>query len=222
MKSNLKLLIVDDVHESLMDRLTNMSIDYSYQPDIEIASIPSILQSYTGIVVRSKIQLNSQFLSNQPQLKLIARAGSGMDNIDLKFAVENGIACINAPEANANAVGELAVGLLLSLNRRIVKSNREVNKLVWDREGNRGLELSNAIVGIIGFGNTGSSVAHKLSGFGCQIMAYDKYKTGYGTNQIKESSLEDVMSESDIISFHIPLTFETEKWISDEWISKTW
>ncbi len=220
MKSNLKLLIVDDVHESLMDRLTNMSIDYSYQPDIEIASIPSILQSYTGIVVRSKIQLNSQFLSNQPQLKLIARAGSGMDNIDLKFAVENGIACINAPEANANAVGELAVGLLLSLNRRIVKSNREVNKLVWDREGNRGLELSNAIVGIIGFGNTGSSVAHKLSGFGCQIMAYDKYKTGYGTNQIKESSLEDVMSESDIISFHIPLTFETEKWISDEWISK--
>ena len=135
MKSNLKLLIVDDVHESLMDRLTNMSIDYSYQPDIEIASIPSILQSYTGIVVRSKIQLNSQFLSNQPQLKLIARAGSGMDNIDLKFAVENGIACINAPEANANAVGELAVGLLLSLNRRIVKSNREVNKLVWDREG---------------------------------------------------------------------------------------
>ncbi|MFT5513337.1 MAG: D-3-phosphoglycerate dehydrogenase [Bacteroidia bacterium] len=218
MNKALKLLIVDDMHNSLMNRLDQLGISFSYQPTIQRDQIIEELKSYSGIIVRSKINLNAEFLSSQPQLKFIARAGSGMDNVDLDAAEKRGILCINAAEANADAVGEHAVGLMLALKHRIVKSNREVVQYVWDREGNRGGEIKNSTVGIIGYGNTGSAVARKLAGFGCKIVAYDKYKSDFSEGDVNEVSLEQLMAEADVISFHIPLTSETKNWINLSWI----
>lgn len=218
MNKALKLLIVDDVHKGLMARLDQLGVSYTYQPDIQSGQIEKELKSYTGIVVRSKIVLNADFLTAQPQLKVIARAGSGMDNIDLPTAEKCGILCFNAAEANADAVGEQAVGMLLALQHRIIKSNREVAKANWDREGNRGEEIGNKIIGIIGYGNTGSAVARKLAGFGSKVIAYDKYKCDFGNDYVEEVSLTQLMREADIITFHIPLTSETNKWINKTWI----
>lgn len=220
MKNLLSVLIVDDVHLVLLERFDALSVEYSYQPNIKPEDISSELAKYSGIVLRSKLKLTAEFLSEQPQLKLIARAGSGMDNIDVEFANKNGIVCLNAPEANANAVGEQTVGMMLALQHRIVKSNREVKDLTWDREGNRGVELGKATIGIIGYGNTGRSVAQKLKGFGSKVLAYDKYKSGFETSDVEESSLEKIMEVADIISFHIPLNQETTNWINKSWISK--
>jgi D-3-phosphoglycerate dehydrogenase / 2-oxoglutarate reductase len=219
MKTALKFLIVDDVHLYLMDRLDNLNIQFSYQPTIHSDEIAEELKEYNGIVVRSKLRLDATFIESQPQLKIIARAGSGMDNIDLDAAMKKGITCINAAEANSDSVGEQTLGMLLSLNHNITKSNNEVKKSVWDREGNRGQEIKNKTVGIVGYGNTGSAVAKKLSGFGCRTIAYDKYKQNYSNDFVEEVDLEYLMTESDVISFHIPLTAETSGWICDNWIN---
>ncbi len=220
MKFKLNILIVDDVHNELMRRLEQMGIDYTYKPEITAEEISETLVAYNGIVVRSKLNVTADFLKKQPQLKFIARAGSGMDNIDLDEAEKRHIVCVNAGEANADAVGEHGLGLLLSLKHNIVKSNRELVQNTWDREGNRGQEIGNKTIGIIGFGNTGSAFARKLQGFGCRVIAYDKYKNGFSNQYIEEVSLSYLESEADIISFHIPLTSETSQWIRSAWISR--
>ncbi|MCO4819415.1 MAG: phosphoglycerate dehydrogenase [Bacteroidetes bacterium] len=218
MNHKLHILIVDEVHEELMICLKELGIDYTYSPEIAVDAIPGELLSYNGIIVRSKLHLTSEFLQMQPQLKFIARAGSGMDNIDLDEAERRNIMCVNAGEANADAVAEHALGLLLSLQHKIVKSNRELVQNKWDREGNRGQEIGTKTIGIIGFGNTGSALARKLQGFGCRVIAYDKYKKGFASHYVEEVSLEYLESKSDIISFHIPLTSETTDWIRSEWL----
>jgi D-3-phosphoglycerate dehydrogenase len=220
MDSKLSVLIVDDVHSGLMERFDELSIQYSYQPDIHSNEIANVIKDYTALVVRSKIRIDKSLLQANKQLVLIARAGSGMDNIDLEYAGICNVTCMNTPEANADAVAEQTVGMLLALNHNLVKSNRQVVNGVWQREDNRGIELSNCTVGIIGYGNTGSAFASKLAGFGCKIMAYDKYKHGFGSELVEETELEDLMAHSDVISFHIPLTQETKNWIGAAWIDE--
>ncbi len=129
-----------------------------------------------------------------------------MENIDVPYCEERGIRLFNAPEGNRDAVGEHAVGMLLSLFNSLCKGDREVRKAVWDREGNRGVELGERSVGIIGFGNTGSAFAEKLKGFGCRILAYDKFRTDHGGEGVEAVPLEVLMEEADLLSFHVPLT----------------
>lgn len=219
MNSKLNILIIDEVHPLLMDRLDALSIEYKYQPEITAEEVSDVLKTYNAVIVRSKMKFTESFLADQPQLELIARAGSGMDNINLDYASKRGIICINAASANADAVGEQTVGMLLALNHRIVKSNREVAKSLWQREANRGVELKRKTVGIIGYGHTGSAVAKKLSSFECRIMAYDKYKTGFGSDFVEEVSYEELLKSADVITFHVPLTLETNQWINADWIA---
>ena len=129
-----------------MSTLTQLGVDFQYKPTIKPSAVSQYLKAFSGIVVRSKIMLDAEFLQNQPQLKLIARAGSGMDNIDLEEAERLNIKCMNAGEANADSVAEHAMGLLLALRQKIVKSNRELVNHKWDREGNRGIEIKNKTV----------------------------------------------------------------------------
>lgn len=218
MAKSIHILIVDDLHPSLMEGLDKKSISYSYQPDIKPADVAKEMANFNVLIVRSKIQLDSMFFDMNPQLELVARAGSGMDNIDLETAHSRGITCINAPEANCDAVGEQSLATLLSLLHNVVKGNTEVSNGKWDREGNRGVELGSLTVGIIGYGHTGSAVARKLSGFGCEVLAYDKYKEDFGSEGVKEVSLTRLMEDSDVVSFHVPLTEETTKWVSTEFV----
>jgi D-3-phosphoglycerate dehydrogenase len=188
--------------------------DYSGSYD----EIKTKLSDYHGLVIRSRIPVDKAFLESGTNLKFIARSGAGLENIDLAAAKENGITVYNSPEGNMDAVGEHAIGMLLSLFNYLNKADREVRAGIWDREGNRGLELAGRTVGIIGFGHMGSAFAKKLSGFDCRIMAYDKYKTDYAPTYVEEVSLETVKAESDVISIHLPLSQETDHYIDRAFI----
>jgi D-3-phosphoglycerate dehydrogenase len=137
-----------------------------------------------------------------------------MDNIDDQCAEDHGVFCFNAGEANADAVGEQTLAMLLAMFTRLVKSHQEVVDGRWDREGNRGLELKGRTVGILGFGNTGSAVAKKLRGFGVRVIAHDKYLEGFGSDVVEEVSEETLLRESDILTLHVPLTAETKNWLN--------
>lgn len=216
----MKVLIIDDVDSLLIGGLEKIGYSVTYNPTITRAEIIQSIAPYQVLVVRTKTQIDKEIIEAGFHLKFIARAGSGLDNIDLDFAQQKGIQCFNAGEANADAVGEHTLGMLLSLLRNLAKADFEVRNKVWDREGNRGFELNGKTIGIIGFGNTGKAFAKKLSGFDVKVMAYDKYLTNYSNKFAREATLEQIFEESDILSLHIPLTFETKNWVSGKFLNR--
>jgi D-3-phosphoglycerate dehydrogenase len=170
--------------------------------------------------MRSKLTFDKDWIDKAPSLECIGRLGSGMDNIDEQYAQSKGIACFNAPEGNRNAVAEHTIGVLLSLLANIAKSAAEVKHYIWDRKGNEGIELAELTVGVIGYGNVGSQLAKRLKGFGCTILAYDKFKTGFGNEVVEECSLETLQKEADIISIHVPLNQSSKNMINDVFIEQ--
>jgi D-3-phosphoglycerate dehydrogenase len=211
----MKILIADSMHSSLFNMLEERNWEYDYQPKFKRADIKSVLPQYDGLIIRSKTYLDRELLSEAVNLKFIARAGAGLDLIDLDVASEYGIKVFHAGTGNRDAVSEHALGMLLALFNNILKADREVRNGIWDREGNRGVELMNKTVGIIGYGNNGTATAKRMSGFGCKVLAYDKYRDNYGDTFAEEASLEQIMEEADIISLHIPLT-EISRYLIDE------
>ncbi|MEO5569946.1 MAG: NAD(P)-dependent oxidoreductase [Bacteroidia bacterium] len=179
------------------------------------------ISEYNGAVIRSRFLMDKELLDAAQNLKFIARAGAGMENIDVDYAKSKGIACLNSPEGNRDAVGEFAIGHLLSFFRKINKADSEVRKGTWLREENRGVELQGKTVAIIGFGNMGSAFAKKLSGFEVNILAYDKYISidSVKYSFVKQVAMERIFDETDIISFHIPLTEETRYLVHDDFIN---
>ena len=204
-----RILITDDIHPVLCEKLRDAGMQCDVLTDLDYDGILQIVGQYDALVVRSKIAIDRNFIDNALNLKCIGRVGAGMETIDVAYAESRGIRCLNSPEGNRTAVGEHAVGLLLALFNKICKADCEVRCGKWLREDNRGLEVSGKTVAIIGFGNMGSSFARCLSGFGCRIIAYDKYKTGYAPDYVKEVSLPQVFEQADVVSFHVPLTDET-------------
>lgn len=215
----MKVLIIDKVHEVLPQGLRQLGYEVEYQPDISMEEIFQKMGDYDGVVVRSKIYIDNNFLDKAPRLKWIARAGAGMDNVDERVATERGIQCVHAGGANANAVGEHAIGMLLSLLHKINQGDAQLRKYIFNRQANEGYELRGQKVGIIGYGHTGKSFASKLSGFGVEVLAYDKYINVEGNHYIKSSSLDEIFEQADIISFHVPLTDETYHYLNDAWLS---
>lgn len=216
----MKVAFIDTVHPTLEDELkrNGYQCDEFYHPSREEMKIK--IRDYDGIVIRSRFRMDEDFLQHATQLKFIARSGAGMENIDLEYCEKRNITCFNSPEGNADAVGEHAVAMLLSLFNNIIRADAEVRKGIWEREGNRGYELEGKTVGIIGFGNMGSAFAKKLRGFDCKILAYDKYKTNFAPDYVQEVSMEKLMQESDIISLHLPINDETKYFVNADFISK--
>lgn len=205
----MKVLFIDEVHEVLAQRLKVHDFECIDATKWTRAECIKQLNDIDGIVVRSRFPMDEDFLSHAPNLKFIARSGAGMENIDLSYTELKEINCFNAPEGNRNAVAEHALGMLLSLFNHLNKGDHEVRKGVWDREGNRGIELDGKTVGIIGYGNNGSAFAKKLAGFDVKIYAFDKYKSDFGTEQITETDLNTIFESCDVVSFHIPQNEET-------------
>jgi D-3-phosphoglycerate dehydrogenase len=205
----MKVLFIDTVHEILEERLRQKGFTCidgtSWSRDECINSLNDI----QGIVVRSRFPMDESFLQHAPKLRFIARSGAGMENIDLNYTSDKNIICFNAPEGNRNAVGEHALGMLLSLFNNLCRGNNEVRNGIWKREENRGVELDGKTVGIIGYGNNGSTFAKKLSGFDVDVIAYDKYKLNFSDQYAREVNMEELFKRSDIISFHIPQNEET-------------
>jgi D-3-phosphoglycerate dehydrogenase len=216
----MKVYFADTAHPSLMERLAQAGFDCLMPQALNAANASELLADATGIVIRSKIKITAGLIEKLPQLRFIARVGAGMENIDVDFATKKGIVCLHAPEGNRNAVAEHALGMLLALMNNLLRADREVRQGIWKREENRGYELSGLTVGLIGYGNTGAAFAKLLAGFDLTVLAYDKYKTGFGGGYVKESTPERIYSEADVLSLHVPLTQETTGLVGFEMLSR--
>lgn len=208
------------MHLSLLEMLLSKGWSYDYCPTIKPQEVIEKIADYQGLIVRSKLNINKEFLAVAKNLKFIARAGAGLDQIDLQEVKARNIALFNAPEGNRYAVAEHAIAMLLSLFNHLMKADQEVRKGIWDREGNRGLELYGKTVGIIGYGNMGSAFANCLAGFGCRVLAYDKYHPVLRDNFATPVSMQTFYEEVDIVSLHIPLTAETNNLLNFNYLSQ--
>ena len=206
----MKVVFIDTVHSVLEVRLVTNDFSCVDATKLSRENCIPLIADADGIVVRSRFPMDAEFLSQAPKLKFIARAGAGMENIDEEYAKQNDIKLYNAPEGNRNAVGEHALGMLLSLFNKLHTADRDVRLGKWEREPNRGVELDGKTVGLIGFGNNGQAFAKKLRGFDVEVIAYDKYKSGFGTADVEEVDMNAIFKRADVLSFHIPQTVETK------------
>ncbi len=214
-----QVIFIDSVHPVLEQKLEQAGMVCLQHTKTNFETLQSILQEAYGIVIRSRFTIDSDFLKFCPNLKFIARSGSGLENIDTKACKDLGIRVYNSPEGNRNAVAEHALGMLLSLLHKIQKADKEVRQGEWNRESNRGEELDGKTVGIIGYGNNGAAFAKKLRGFDVRVLAYDKYKSGFGDHLVQECTLNAILEQADVISFHIPQNKETRSFLNKEFVS---
>ena len=214
----MKVLFVDTVHPLLWEGLTKNGYECVEGYDLPKEQIQQIIPDFHGIIIRSRFKIDSTFLDTCNNLKFIARSGSGLENINVQYAEQKGIKCFNAAEGNAQAVAEHALGMLLSLFNNLNKADAEIRSGIWKREENRGHELSGKTIGIIGYGNNGSAFAKVLQGFGCTVLAYDKYLESFKTNWAEQVKIQEIFQRTDVLSLHIPLTEETRFLFNDNYL----
>jgi len=219
-KEPFKVLFADIVHPILNKELKKLNFICENLADKNGQTVEELIHLYDGLVIRSKVNLDRNQLEKAKKLKFIARAGAGMESIDVKFAESKGIHCINAPEGNKDAVADHVIGMILTLFKNLHIADLEVKKGIWHRESNRGIELTGKTVGIIGYGFTGGEVAKRLKGFDVKVLANDKYKSGFSDNFVSEATLDQIFLEADILSLHLPLTPETRFMVDDKFFNR--
>ena len=212
------ILHADSNHPTLLKQLEaagHHNIEAYDQSEQEILENQHL---YDGIVIRSRFHIGKDFLNAAPNLKFIARVGAGLESIDVEYAEKRGVKLFSAPEGNRNAVGEHALGMLLSLFNKLNQADRQVREGLWYREANRGVELEGKTVGIIGYGNMGKSFAKKLQGFDVKVLCFDILE-GVGDELADQVSLEEFRRDCDVVSLHTPWTPETNRMVNKDFIA---
>ena len=217
--SNIKILHIDSNHPLLWEQLQQAGFQNEADFSSSKQEVEAKIENYHGIVIRSRFKIDKTFLDKATNLQFIARVGAGLESIDCDYATAKGIHLIAAPEGNANAVGEHAIGMLLSLFNNLNKANNEVKSGQWKREANRGHELEGKTIGIIGYGNMGKSFAKKLRGFDVTVLCHDILPNMSDANAT-QVSLSELQERADVLSLHTPWTPETDKMINSDFINK--
>ena len=217
--SNIKILHIDSNHPLLWEQLQQAGFQNEADFTSSKQEVEAKIENYHGIVIRSRFKIDKAFLDKATNLQFIARVGAGLESIDCDYATAKGIHLIAAPEGNANAVGEHAIGMLLSLFNNLNKANNEVKSGQWKREANRGHELEGKTIGIIGYGNMGKSFAKKLRGFDVTVLCHDTL-SNIGDTNATQVSLSELQERADILSLHTPWTPETDKMINADFINQ--
>lgn len=217
--ANIKILHIDSNHPLLWEQLEQAGFQNEADFTSSKQEIEAKIENYHGIVIRSRFKIDKTFLDKATNLQFIARVGAGLESINCDYAIAKGIHLIAAPEGNANAVGEHAIGMILSLFNNLNKANNEVKSGQWKREANRGHELEGKTVGIIGYGNMGKSFAKKLRGFDVTVLCYD-ILPNKGDANATQVSLEELQESADVLSLHTPWTPETDKMINADFINQ--
>lgn len=216
-----KVLIVAPVHDVLLNTLESLGYQLDFKIKISQEEAEAIAFEYEGIITSTRLQMDRAFIDKAPSLKWVGRMGSGMEIIDVDYANAKNILCFSSPEGNANAVAEQALGMLLSLQHKINSAFAEMQHGIWLRDENRGIELEGLTAGIIGYGHNGSAFAKKLCAMDVQVLALDKYKSGFATTSIKEcQSIDEIYEAADIISFHLPLNDETRYYFNQDFLER--
>ncbi len=215
-----KILVLDDIHPVFFKELCNSNCSFSKHPDWSYDQILLNIHKFDAVVVNSKTSVDAKLIQLGTKLKVIARPGSGMENIDLVFAFNRGIQCFNSPEGNANAVAEHALALLLTLSNRLHVALPQVKNKQWLRLENTGFELKNKTIGIVGFGHTGSAFAKLANALGMKVFAYDKYRYDFNCDYVEKVDLNKLLKYSDVISLHLPLTAETTSFFNTNLVRK--
>lgn len=216
--NKIKILHIDSNHTLLMQQLEQLGFQNETDFTSTKEEIESKIQNYHGIVIRSRFKIDKTFLDKATNLQFIARVGAGLESIDCEYAISKNIHLIAAPEGNRNAVGEHALGMLLSIFNNLNRADAEVKKGQWNREANRGHELDGKTVGIIGYGNMGKAFAKKLRGFEVEVLCYDIQDNVADANA-KQVSLKELQEKVDVLSLHVPWTPETDKMVNTEFIN---
>lgn len=215
---DVKILHIDSNHPLLWEQLEEAGFHNEADFTSSKTEIEAKIHNYNGIIIRSRFKINREFIDKATNLKFIARVGAGLESIDCDYAKAKNIQLIAAPEGNQNAVGEHALGMLLSLMNKLNRADKMVREGKWIREGNRGHELEGKTIGLIGYGNMGKSFAKKLRGFDVKVLCYD-ILTNVGDENAQQVSLHELQQQADVLSLHIPWTTETDKMVNSNFIN---
>lgn len=214
-----RIILLDRPHPFLIEALQARGLELSMHYETPREEVLRLLPEYDGVVMRSRLHADAAFLQQGSRLRFLAREGVGVEHIDLDCATRLGIEVITSPEGSRNTVAEHTLGLLLSLMNHLARADRQIRQGQWLREPNRGYEIFGKTVGILGYGNMGSAFAQRLAGFGCRVIAYDKYKADYGDKYAEAVDLPALQRESDILSLHIPYVPSNHYFVNDAFLS---
>ena len=216
----MKVLHVDINHPLIIEQFSELGFENDEDYSSTKEEIEAKIEDYEGLIIRSRFSIDAAFLDKAKNLKFIGRLGAGLENIDTQPAKSLGIFLAGAPEGNRNAVGEHALGMLLSLFNKLNAADKEVRSGKWDREGNRGIELEGKVVGIIGYGNMGKAFAKKLKGFDVEeVICYD-IQGGVEDENARQVGIIEFQNRVDVISLHVPQTELTIGMVDSEFLEK--
>lgn len=216
----MKVLVIDSFPEKFLNELHALPVTVTYVPKAQRAEILPLLADAEILVINSKIKVDREAADAAPKLRMVIRAGVGMDHIDMEYLASKGVVATFTAGANADAVGEQTVGMLLALRNNLLRADRQVRQFQWLREANRGIEIGGKTVGVIGYGHTGKASSWRLAGMRCKVLAYDKYLSDYSDTYVQQATMEEIYDKADILTLHIPLNPETRYLVNDDFIAR--